>query len=143
MVRTGSALIDAEHAFTLARRSSRRAALVRSLRGDRSGRHLEVVGRAQPPRAAAPGAIREIPLDAIKGTLEPSRAAQFDGEFRPVARSARTRWERVWKAEDRGAVLPPISVVPVGERYAVLDGHHRVSVARARGALTIDAAVAA
>jgi hypothetical protein len=31
--------------------------------------------------------------------------------------------------------------VRVGERFAVLDGHHRVSVARARGALTIDAHV--
>ena len=35
----------------------------------------------------------------------------------------------------------PISVVPVGDGYAIRDGHHRVSVARARGALTIDAQV--
>jgi ParB-like chromosome segregation protein Spo0J len=40
-------------------------------------------------------------------------------------------------------VLPPISVVPVEDGYAVRDGHHRVSVARARGALTIDATVEA
>ena len=39
-------------------------------------------------------------------------------------------------AEQRGAVLPPISVVAVGDAYAIRDGHHRVSVARARGALT-------
>jgi hypothetical protein len=32
--------------------------------------------------------------------------------------------------------------VRVGEHYAVRDGHHRVSVARARGAVTIDAIVA-
>ena len=38
--------------------------------------------------------------------------------------------------------LPPISVVPVGDRFAVRDGHHRVSVARARGAFAIDAIVA-
>jgi ParB-like chromosome segregation protein Spo0J len=38
-------------------------------------------------------------------------------------------------------VLPPISVVRVGDRYAVRDGHHRVSVAKARGAVTIDATV--
>ena len=49
---------------------------------------------------------------------------------------------RVWLAEHQGAVLPPISVVEVGdERYAVRDGHHRVSVARARGAISIDATV--
>ena len=55
----------------------------------------------------------------------------------------RGRWERLWMAEHRGAVLPPISVVRVRDGYAVRDGHHRVSVARARGALTIDAAVEA
>jgi hypothetical protein len=47
----------------------------------------------------------------------------------------------VWLAEERGAVLPPISVVRVGDAYAVRDGHHRVSVARARGAVSIDASV--
>jgi hypothetical protein len=34
-------------------------------------------------------------------------------------------------------------VVPTGDGYAVRDGHHRVSVARARGATTIDAEVLA
>jgi hypothetical protein len=47
----------------------------------------------------------------------------------------------VWLAETRGAVLPPISVIRIGDEYAVRDGHHRVSVARARGALSIDAAI--
>jgi hypothetical protein len=36
---------------------------------------------------------------------------------------------------------PPISVVQAGDAYAVRDGHHRVSVAVARGAVTIDAAI--
>ena len=38
--------------------------------------------------------------------------------------------------------LPPISVVHVGDGYAIRDGHHRVSVAKALGALTIHAIVA-
>ena len=42
----------------------------------------------------------------------------------------------------RGVTLPPISVVPVGDGYAIRDGHHRVSVAKALGALTISAIVA-
>ena len=33
------------------------------------------------------------------------------------------------------------SVVAVGDSYAIQDGHHRVSVAKARGALTIDATI--
>jgi hypothetical protein len=111
------------------------------LRRNRAGRRLEVFCRAQSGRSRAAGGIREIPLEKIGGTLEPSRAAQFDSAFRPVARSARKRWERIWLAENRGAVLPPISVVRIDDRYAVLDGHHRVSVARARGAISIDATV--
>jgi ParB-like chromosome segregation protein Spo0J len=46
-------------------------------------------------------------------------------------------------AEQRGTLLPPIAVVRVGDAYAIRDGHHRVSVARARGAVTIDAIVSA
>jgi hypothetical protein len=140
MIRTGSGLMDAEYAFTRARRASRRAALARSLRRDPAGRRLRVFCGSDAGRSFG-GGLREIPLDAIHGTLEPSRASQFDGCFRPIAKAARARWERVWLAEDRGAVLPPISVVAIGDGYAVLDGHHRVSVARSRGAVAIDATV--
>ena len=90
--------------------------------------------------ASARRGVRSIPISAISGTLEPSRAALFDRSFRPAA-GARTRWERVWLAEQHGAVLPPISVIEVGDGYAVRDGHHRVSVAVARGAVSIDANV--
>ena len=38
--------------------------------------------------------------------------------------------------------LPPIDVIQVGDAYAIRDGHHRVLVARARGAVAIDAIVA-
>ena len=142
MLRTGSGLIDAEYAFTRARRASRRAALARSFRLGGTARRLHVYCTSHGPRRAPSGGPREIPLEAIAGTLEPSRAAQFDGAFRPVAKSARRRWERVWMAEDRGTVLPPISVVGVGDgTFAVVDGHHRVSVAHARGAVAIDATV--
>ncbi len=126
-------MIDAEHAFT---RERRRAALKRVLR---NGSELPVLNAAHGARG--PAGIREIPLDAITGTLEPSRAAHFDAAFRPVRRGLRTRWQRIWIAEERGTVLPPISVVPVGTMYAVRDGHHRVSVARARGAIAIDGVV--
>ena len=139
---TGSGPIDAERAFVRQSRARRRAALARRLRREAGGR-LPVYdpGSVGGGFVAAPGhTIREIPLDAIEGTLEPTRAAQFDGAFRP-RRAARARWERVWLAEHRGCVLPPISVARVGDRYAVRDGHHRVSVARARGATTIDATV--
>jgi hypothetical protein len=145
MLATGSGFIDAERAFTRANRARRRAALMRVLR-----REPPACGRLPVfdelctciDRLARRGGRREIPLQKIRGTLEPSRAAQFDPDFRP-APIARSRWQRVWLAEERGTTLPPISVVAVGDEYVLRDGHHRVSVARARGALTIDAVVEA
>jgi hypothetical protein len=140
MLLTGSGHIDAERAFARASRGRLRAAVLHRLRR-RPAPSLTVLDERRLPRRARAGRrVREIPLAAINGTLEPSRATQFDGEFRPT-RVVRTRWQRIWLAEQRGAVLPPISVVPVGDAYALRDGHHRVSVARARGALTIDARV--
>jgi ParB-like nuclease domain len=142
MLLTGFAQIDAQRAFDRQARSRRRAAVARRLRRGQAacGRLplVEVRGTTAGPVA---GGIREIPLQAIRGTLEPSRSAQFDDAFRPAPK-ARARWERVWLAEHRGRTLPPIAVVPVGDGgYAIRDGHHRVSVARARGAETIDAVV--
>ena len=138
MLMTGSPQIDAERAFNRAARGRRMAALTRRLRG------LDVIDeRCVRRRRRPPGRdVVEIPVAAINGTVEPSRAAQFDRDFRP-APIARTRWQRVWLAEHKGTSLPPISVVAVGDSYALRDGHHRVSVARARGALTIDALVEA
>jgi hypothetical protein len=142
MLMTGSPPVDAERAFTRAARSRRRAALLRALRREPAGDgRLPVYDQHAPGGAARPRfGIRAIPLAAIRGTLEPNKATLFDRCFRPAA-SARSRWQRLWLAEHRGAVLPPISVVAVGDVYAVRDGHHRVSVARARGALTIDATI--
>jgi hypothetical protein len=140
MLLTGSDAIDAERAFTRSARARRRAAIKRTLLR-RPGGALPIYEECRLRRVgAAPRGIREVPLDAISGTVEPSRATMFDAGFRPAA-AARTRWERVWLAEHRGQVLPPISVALAGDGYVVRDGHHRVSVAKARGALTIDATV--
>ncbi len=142
MLLTGTDHIDAERAFARAARGRRlNAALRRLRRRPAGGGHLELYDERRLARDARPErGVREIPLDAIGGTVDPSRAAQFDSEFRPAG-IARTRWQRLWVAEHRGTPLPPISVVRVGDRYVLRDGHHRVSVAKARGAYTIDASV--
>jgi hypothetical protein len=138
---TGWGAAEAERAFGRAVRARRWAALSCRVLRRCTGRSRLAVFDAQQVRACpACRGVRDIPVDAIAGSLEPHRAAHFDGGFRPSP-PARTRWLRVWLAEQRGAVLPPISVAPVGAAYALLDGHHRVSVARARGALTITAIV--
>jgi hypothetical protein len=138
MLMTGSATIDAEQAFRRAARARRRAAIWNRLRGNPAGRLPVLDGRIRPGRPER--GIREIPLRAIAGTLEPGKASLFDCAFRP-GRAARGRWQRVWLAEHRGQTLPPISVARVDGGYVLLDGHHRVSVAKARGAATIDASV--
>jgi hypothetical protein len=133
--------MEGEKKFGQAARSRRRASIARKL-FRRCAECAYLFVHDEPTLAhAGGGAVREIPLDAITATLEPGRAREFDAEFRPLPRMRR-RWLRVWVAEHTGGGLGPISVVQVGETFAIRDGHHRVSVARARGAVTIDAIVA-
>jgi hypothetical protein len=141
MLSTGNPRMDAQRAFDRQARAARRHTLIARLRRGCLECARLAVFDARHPASNLGGGVREIPLDAIKATVEPNRARQFDAFFRPAAKRTRGRWERLWLAEQRGEVLPPIAVVPTGCGYAVLDGHHRVSVARARGALTIDAVV--
>jgi hypothetical protein len=126
--------LEADRAFTAASRARRRAALFGR------ARRLPVYDETL-RRRSAPHGVTEIPLEAIAGTTEPNRAAQFDEQFRPKPLT-RSRWQRVWLAVRQGVALPPVSVVRVGDAYAIRDGHHRVSVAKASGALTIPALVA-
>ena len=136
--------MDAERAFARVTGARRRAAVASRLRRRPAAfTRLAVADERAATRSGRPAerGIRPIPIAAIGATVEPARARLFDDCFRPRA-AARERWERLWLAEHRGAALPPISVVSVGDgAFAVRDGHHRVSVARARGALTIDAMV--
>ncbi len=83
--------------------------------------------------------LKEIPLDAIVGSV--GRYADFTRSFLPRQDSDEERWARVKvKVTDLGG-LPPIKVYQIGEAYFVLDGNHRVSVARQVGAPTIQAYV--
>jgi hypothetical protein len=127
-------MIDAQTAYARARRRGRRERVVaRLLRRPRASTCLpsleQALGVAPPPTGVV--GLRVIPVDSIVGTVEPTKARAFDRSFRPP-RSSGSCWERIWVATRRGAALPPISVVRLGEHYYVSDGHHRVSVARPR-----------
>jgi hypothetical protein len=76
-------------------------------------------------------------LRSIVGTVEPT--IHFDAEFRPASESVRARWERIALAYGQGAGLPPVSLWRRRDGYYVIDGRHRVSVARALGHGDIDA----
>jgi hypothetical protein len=80
-----------------------------------------------------------IPLAEVVGTLEAT--ISFDAEFRPASEFVRARWERIALAHYRGAALPPIDVLLRPDGYYVVDGRHRVSVARALGHRDIEARV--
>ncbi len=87
--------------------------------------------------------VRSIPLDQIVGTVR--APSQNTADFRPLPRlrgeNWRARWQRITRAQDRLAVLPPIDLLQVGEEYYVVDGHNRVAAALRAGGVEIDADV--
>ncbi|NJN95574.1 MAG: hypothetical protein HC875_16425 [Anaerolineales bacterium] len=83
--------------------------------------------------------LREIPLDAIVGSV--GRYTDFTRRFLPRHDSDAHRWAGVQLAATGMVGLPPIEVYQIGDAYFVLDGNHRVSVARQQGATHIEANV--
>jgi hypothetical protein len=81
--------------------------------------------------------LRSIPLDAVVGTVDAT--TDFDAAFRPAAQRVSARWQSVARAHRAGRPLPPIAVIERPDGYYVLDGRHRVSVARTLGHTHIDA----
>lgn len=127
---------DSHEDFRRARRSSQLARAVRRLttRPDRE-RPRDLDDLATLSWGAR--RLRPIPLDAIVGTVDATR--DFDASFRPATNRIAPRWERVARAYREGRPLPPISVLERPDGYYVIDGRHRVSVARALGQTDIDA----
>jgi ParB-like nuclease domain len=88
------------------------------------------------------GGVREIPLDKVVGSAAAdAKATDFDPGFLPINRRLRDRWTRVYTAMVEGDELPPIDVYKLDDNYYVIDGHHRVSVARSLGRGEITARV--
>ena len=83
--------------------------------------------------------LKEIPLDAIVGSV--GRYTDFTRSFLPRQDSDEARWAGVKRAVGSLRGLPPIKVYQIGETFFVLDGNHRVSVARQIGATHIQAYV--
>lgn len=83
--------------------------------------------------------LHDIPLDAIVGSV--GRYTDFTRTFLPRHLSDRDRWAGVKAAMEGEIGLPPIEVYKVGEVYFVVDGNHRVSIARQEGFKTIQAHV--
>jgi len=83
--------------------------------------------------------VKTVRLDQINGSL--NRHHEFDSAFRPLKSNSSERWQSVNRAYYQGVGLPAVALYQVGDVYFVVDGHHRVSVARNQGQLFIDAEV--
>jgi nucleotide-binding universal stress UspA family protein len=83
--------------------------------------------------------LKEIPLAAIVGSV--NRYNDFTRTFLPLRESDRARWANVEIRFGTPEGLPPIEVYQIDDVYFVIDGNHRVSVARQLDAKYIEAYV--
>jgi hypothetical protein len=83
--------------------------------------------------------VQTVRVDQIAGSL--NRYHEFDRVFLPASDNLAVRWQSVNRAFYQDISLPPVVLYKVGQVYFVVDGHHRVSVAREQGQLYIEAEV--
>ena len=153
-MRTGLAHQDARDDFDGARRRASWAKLAGWLHGRPSSRNrLPVLGevmaitgapglgalRLEFERAGRLGVSAEamVPIGQIVGTVEPTRC--FDRHFRPTSEVPRTRFERIAADIRAGRGMDPVDLYRCSGQSYVLDGHHRIAVARALGERWVEA----
>jgi hypothetical protein len=137
---TAFAAAAARADFRRARRRQRVADVSRRLGIRRPGRSRPRHLGDLPGLFWAASRRRSILLDAVVGTVDPS--TDFDASFRPATDRVAGRWESIACAHRAGRSLPPIAVIERPDGFYVLDGRHRVSVARALGLDRIEASAA-
>jgi hypothetical protein len=132
--------VNTSSSFERARRRSAYRRLARVIRREPTPDLLpleEATRRLRPFERRFVG-FRAIPVRNVVGT--DSRGGDFDRDFLPRRPDVGARWRQVEGAYPDGD-FPPILVYQLGDAYFVLDGHHRVAIARERGMETIDAEV--
>jgi hypothetical protein len=80
--------------------------------------------------------LREIPLHHIVGSV--GRQHDFTKGFLPLHRGLEERWTNIWHLVQGFEGVPPIEAYEVDGQYFVLDGHHRVSVAKQLGMKSLE-----
>jgi hypothetical protein len=83
--------------------------------------------------------LQTVPLAKIVGSV--NRYRDFARGFLPTQDHTAARWQAISRAFYREQALPPVKLYKIGDAYFVMDGNHRVSVARERGQEFIDAEV--
>jgi hypothetical protein len=82
---------------------------------------------------------QSVALDQIVGSA--SRSQDYDADFRPLRAHLRQRWVKIAALRLMNVTLPNVELIKIGDVYFVIDGHHRISVARSLGQKFIDAQV--
>jgi DNA-binding Lrp family transcriptional regulator len=72
-----------------------------------------------------------VPLVEITGSV--GRYKDFDRQFRPKSHLPSERLAHVRAAMKRGNRMPPVKLYKIKDEYYVVDGHHRITVARELG----------
>jgi len=80
-----------------------------------------------------------VSIDQIVGSV--SRCEDFDAHFAPIKERSNQRWARIARLFFLGEAIEAVELIQVSDRYFVLDGHHRISVAKALGRKFIDSHV--
>ena len=83
--------------------------------------------------------IQNVLIDSIVGSE--GRYHAFTRSFLPLQEDLRERWKNIDQIRESGQDLPPVELYKVSNAYFVKDGHHRISVARTKGAKYIEARV--
>ena len=124
--------------------AARAKAMFREILALLTGRHNELLAFDQVASKLRVGGpiyrgVKTVRLDQIVGSV--NRYQDFDRAFLPTQAFTADRWRRVSRAWYDDISLPPILLYQVGDIYFVVDGHHRVSVAREQGQEFIDAEI--
>lgn len=135
---TGNAWLDAEASFDRMRAQYRRHHLAAVLRGGADRLALPIMKET----TILGGYTTEvlIPIADIVGTAG-AGDGKFDRDFLPTDDRSRSRFQALLVAFHQGEALPPIEAYRLHGHYFVVDGHHRVAVARALGETSITAHV--
>jgi len=83
--------------------------------------------------------IQNVSIDSIVGSE--GRYRSFTRHFLPLEEDLRDRWKKVGQAHYSRQNLPPVELYKVRDAYFVKDGHHRISVARAKGVKNVEARI--
>jgi hypothetical protein len=152
-MRTGLVQQDVRDDFDRARRRANWAKMAGWLLGRPASRNrLAVLGEVtSAPGAGGPGRRLNyervgpageamVPISQIVGTVEPTR--YFDRQFRPTSDDVWARFQRIAVEVRSGRGMDPVELYRCGGSYYVLDGRHRIAVARALGQRSVWALVA-